>query len=90
MLERLNRDLVREQEDVQQAAESAANLEAVLEQLQAELKATKRQHIRVNRRPRRVWKYWAISWPKKPWSKTILAQIGRRSDMFTLKALSYN
>ena len=46
MLERLNRDLAREREDVGEAEQSAANLEAVLAQLQEELKATKRQRIR--------------------------------------------
>ncbi len=46
MLERLNADLAREREDVAETEQSAANLEAVLTDLQEELKATKRQRIR--------------------------------------------
>ena len=46
MLERLNADLAREAEDVAETEQSAANLEAVLADLQEELKATKRQRIR--------------------------------------------
>ncbi len=46
MLQRLNEDLRREQEDVQETERSAANLDATLEELQEELKATKRQRIR--------------------------------------------
>ena len=46
MLERLNADLAREQEDVTQTEVSADRLAEVLEDLQAELKATKRQRIR--------------------------------------------
>lgn len=46
MLERLNADLAREREDVAETEQSAANLEAVLADLQEELKATKRQRIR--------------------------------------------
>ena len=46
MLERLNEDLSKEQEDVAETEQSAANLEQVLEELQEELKATKRQRIR--------------------------------------------
>ncbi len=46
MLDRLNADLVIEAEDVAETEQSAANLEAVLADLQEELKATKRQRIR--------------------------------------------
>lgn len=46
MLERLNEDLSKEQEDVAETEQSAANLEQVLEEPQEELKATKRQRIR--------------------------------------------
>ena len=46
MLDRLNADLKRESEDVAETEQSAANLEAVLADLQEELKATKRQRIR--------------------------------------------
>ena len=46
MLERLNADLGREEQDVAETEQSAANLEAVLADLQEELKATKRQRIR--------------------------------------------
>ena len=46
MLERLNADLAKEAEDVAETEQSAANLEAVLADLQEELKATKRQRIR--------------------------------------------
>jgi stage V sporulation protein T len=46
MLDRLNDDLCRETEDIQETEQSAANLEAVLADLQEELKATKRQRIR--------------------------------------------
>ena len=46
MLERLNADLARETEDVAETEKSAGNLEAVLFDLQEELKATKRQRIR--------------------------------------------
>ncbi len=46
MLERLNADLAKEDEDVAETEQSAANLEAVLADLQEELKATKRQRIR--------------------------------------------
>ncbi len=46
MLERLNADLEQEAEDVAETEQSAANLEAVLADLQEELKATKRQRIR--------------------------------------------
>lgn len=46
MLERLNADLAKEREDVAETEQSAANLEAVLADLQEELKATKRQRIR--------------------------------------------
>ena len=46
MLDRLNADLAREVEDVAETEQSAANLEAVLTDLQEELKATKRQRIR--------------------------------------------
>lgn len=46
MLERLNRDLAREEEDVAETERSAANLEEILLSLQEELKATKRQRVR--------------------------------------------
>ena len=46
MLERLNADLARQAEDVSETEQSAANLEAVLAELQEELKATKRQRVR--------------------------------------------
>ena len=46
MLERLNADLAREQEDVAETQRVAENLEATLLDLQEELKATKRQRIR--------------------------------------------
>lgn len=46
MLDRLNADLEREAEDVAETEQSAANLEAVLADLQEELKTTKRQRIR--------------------------------------------
>ncbi|MDE6261154.1 MAG: recombinase family protein [Oscillospiraceae bacterium] len=46
MLGRLNADLAREEQDVAETEQSAINLEAVLVDLQEELKATKRQRIR--------------------------------------------
>ncbi len=46
MLDRLNADLAREQEDVAETQRAAENLEATLLDLQEELKATKRQRIR--------------------------------------------
>ena len=46
MLERLNADLAREQEDVAETERTAENLEQVLAEAQEELKATKRQRIR--------------------------------------------
>ena len=46
MLERLNADLAREQEDVAETQRAAENLEVTLLDLQEELKATKRQRIR--------------------------------------------
>lgn len=46
MLERLNADLVREREDMEETQRAAENLEATLLDLQEELKATKRQRIR--------------------------------------------
>lgn len=46
MLERLNADLAREAEDVAETEKSAENLEAILADLQEEMKATKRQRIR--------------------------------------------
>lgn len=46
MLERLNADLVREQEDVAETEQSADRLAEVLSDLQEELKVTKRQRIR--------------------------------------------
>ena len=46
MLDRLNADLAQEADDVAETEKSAENLEAVLADLQKELKATKRQRIR--------------------------------------------
>lgn len=46
MLDQLNADLQREQEDVTQTEDSADRLAVILEDLQEELKATKRQRIR--------------------------------------------
>lgn len=46
MLQRLNADLAREQEDVTETEDSADRLAEILDDLQAELKATKRQRIR--------------------------------------------
>ena len=46
MLDRLNGDLANEQKDVAETEQAAAHLEEVLADLQAELKATKRQRIR--------------------------------------------
>ena len=46
MLERLNQDLAREQEDVTETEQSADHLAEILVDLQNELKATKRQRIR--------------------------------------------
>ncbi|MBQ8835198.1 MAG: recombinase family protein [Oscillospiraceae bacterium] len=46
MLEQLNRDLSKEQEDVTETEESADRLAEIMVDLQAELKATKRQRIR--------------------------------------------
>ena len=46
MLERLNQDLEREQEDVAETEQSADHLASVLAELQEELKVTKRQRIR--------------------------------------------
>ncbi len=46
MLNRLNADLAKEQEDVAETEQAAAHLEEVLADLQEELKATKRQRIR--------------------------------------------
>ena len=46
MLERLNDDLTREQEDVAETERAAENLEQLLLDAQEELKATKRQRIR--------------------------------------------
>ena len=46
MLERLNNDLAREQEDVAETERTAENLEQLLLDAQEELKATKRQRIR--------------------------------------------
>ena len=46
MLEQLNADLAGEAEDVAEVEQSAAHLERILADLQEELKATKRQHIR--------------------------------------------
>ena len=46
ILDRLNADLAKEEEDVAETEQSAANLEVVLADFQEELKATKRQRIR--------------------------------------------
>ena len=46
MLDRLNADLAREAEDIAETEKAAQNLTAVLDDLQAELKATKRQRVR--------------------------------------------
>ncbi|WP_312938554.1 stage V sporulation T C-terminal domain-containing protein [Oscillibacter sp.] len=46
MLDRLNADLAREQEDVEETERSAEHLGEILRNLQQELKATKRQRIR--------------------------------------------
>lgn len=46
MLERLNAELAREGEDVAETEQTAANLDALLAELQEELKATKRQRVR--------------------------------------------
>ncbi len=46
MLEQLNADLKKEQEDIAETEQSEANLEAVLTDLQEELRVTKRQRIR--------------------------------------------
>ena len=46
MLEQLNADLATEQEDVTETEDSADRLAEILDDLQAELKATKRQRIR--------------------------------------------
>ena len=46
MIEHLNADLAKEDEDIQEADRSEENLEEVLLELQEELKATKRQRIR--------------------------------------------
>ncbi len=46
MIQRLNQDLSREQEDVSETEQSADNLASVLTDLQEELKVTKRQRIR--------------------------------------------
>lgn len=46
MLQRLNEDLAKEQEDVAETEQSADNLAQVLSDLQEELKVTKRQRIR--------------------------------------------
>lgn len=46
MLDRLNADLARETEDIAETEKAAQNLTAVLDDLQAELKATKRQRVR--------------------------------------------
>ena len=46
MLQRLNEDLAREQEDVRETEQSADHLAEVLADLQEELKVTKRQRIR--------------------------------------------
>ena len=46
MLDRLNADLAHETDDIAETEKAAQNLTAVLDDLQAELKATKRQRVR--------------------------------------------
>ena len=46
MIEQLNRDLARENDSIAETAQSADNLAAVLEELEEEMKVTKRQRIR--------------------------------------------
>ena len=46
MLERLNRDLENQREDIEETETAALNLSQILDDLQEELKATKRQRIR--------------------------------------------
>ena len=46
MIEQLNRDLARENDSIAETEQSADNLAAVLEELEEELKVTKRQRIR--------------------------------------------
>ena len=46
MLERLNAEIVKEREDLSAVERTVANLDATLQELQEELKATKRQRIR--------------------------------------------
>ena len=65
MLERLNADLAKEEQDVAETEQSAANLEAVLADLQEEMKATKRQRIRdIMKHPdqERPWRRPMTSW----------------------------
>ena len=54
MIDRLNADLARENDDLAETEQSADHLAGVLEDLREELKATKRQHIReVMKKPER-------------------------------------
>ncbi len=46
MIEQLNRDLARENDSIAETEQSADNLAAVLEELEEEMKVTKRQRIR--------------------------------------------
>lgn len=46
VLERLNKDLASEEQDISETERAAENLEALLQELQEELKVTKRQRIR--------------------------------------------
>ena len=46
MLERMNADLAKEEQDVEETQRSTTNLEEILQDLQDELKATKRQRVR--------------------------------------------
>lgn len=61
MLERLNADLLKQDEDLEETERSAANLEDTLESLQEELKATKRQRLRdITKHPEREQMYEEI------------------------------
>ena len=54
MVERLNKEIGKEEEDVAETQRAAENLEALLTELQEELKATKRQRVRdIMRHPER-------------------------------------
>ena len=61
MLERLNADLQKQDDDLEETERSAANLEDTLESLQEELKATKRQRLRdITKHPEREQMYEEI------------------------------